>query len=1469
MRPHDLGLGNRPENRALDLLGDPVRVLEAQPARQLEMERDLDAAAHVQHGEVMDLAHVRHPERGSEHALPKALLGPSRLDVDNDVGVGERSAKRILDAIRRCVALAHRSPRSDPDDDIGEVGSTGATDAKPPEFDRWLQSCDCAPRCPLRVRRRLIHEHVDVLAQQPARGCDDEGRDEESGDRVTLREAERGSGQARQDGERSHEIASEMERACEQSVAPVTVAGAEGDEHPGAVDRDHEGDGGERPPRGLDLELDGAGEPGDRDSGDEEAHPDEEGSLGERREVLRLRVAEGMSAVGRPDRDRDGKEREERGSEIGPRVRGLGEEPEAAAREPRDELDHDQEACRSDRDERGAPLRRHGGRLEPGRILPHVKVCPSCERENADDARFCSQCATPLEAEAPREERKVVSVLFADLVGFTSRAERMDPEDVRQLLHPYHARLRSELERHGGTVEKFIGDAVMAVFGAPTAHEDDPERAVRAALAIRESLADDELDIRIGITTGEALIALGARPDKGEGMASGDVVNTAARVQAAAPVNGILVDETTYRATERVVAYRESSPVAAKGKAEPIAAWEALEAKARFGVDVRQLGATALVGREDELETLLGARNRARREREPQLVTLVGVPGIGKSRLVWELFQHVDREPELTYWRQGRSLPYGEGVSFWALGEMVKGQAGVLETDDPERTEAKLRETVAALVSDAADANWLENHLRPLVGLEVATEAGTGRRDEAFAAWRRFLEALAEERPLVLVFEDLHWADDSLLDFVDYLVDWASGVPILVVGTARPELLSRRPGWGGGKPNALTLSLSPLSDEETARLVHVLLGRPVLEAEVQGTLLERAGGNPLYAEEFVRMLGERTDGDLPLPETVQGLIAARLDGLTADEKALLQAGAVLGKVFWLGAATELTEAERWSAEELLHALERKEFLRRERQSSVAGESEYAFRHLLVRDVAYGQIPRGVRAEKHRLAARWIESHGRPEDHAEMLAHHYLRALELSREAGQPTADIAGTARQVLEEAGDRAFSLNSYAAAVRFFDEALALGSTDDAERADVRFKRARALYLDGSAEREGALEEAREALLETGDAEHAAETDALLAEFWWHRGQTDKSRKHLDRARALVEDLPPSSGKAHVLSQVARYRMLADENEEAIRIGGDALAMAEALGLDELRAHALDNIGVAKINLDDLTGLDDLERSIEIAVAARSPEASRAYNNLGASLWMLGDLRRACTLIEEAIAVAERLGNATVANYSRIVQLQQRFPTGEWDEALRGADEFLAACEAGESHYMEGDIRLRRAVIRFARDDAERAFDDLRKALPAARRAGDPQTLVPALTGSARLLVEAGRVDEARDFALEAIALAPPTWTLIDLAWVAPELGCSTELSERLARRKFQTKWASAMRAVLRDDFAAAADTFSEIGDLAEEAFARLRAAEQLLAEGRRAEADEQLQRSLAFWRSVGATRYIRKGEALLAAAS
>ena len=1067
----------------------------------------------------------------------------------------------------------------------------------------------------------------------------------------------------------------------------------------------------------------------------------------------------------------------------------------------------------------------------------------------------------------------MVTVLFADLVGFTSRAEQLDPEDVRALLSPYSARLRFELERFGGTVEKFIGDAVMALFGAPVAHEDDPERAVRAALAIRDWLAEEqaELRVRIGITTGEALIALGARPSEGEGMASGDVVNTAARLQAAAPVDGVLVDRTTYRATGQAIEYRDAAPVEAKGKAEPIEVWEPLQARSRFGVDVVQAGAP-LVGRERELELLQGSLGRVRQERSPQLLTLVGEPGIGKSRLVFELFSAVKQGSDLTYWRQGRSLPYGEAVTFWALAEMVKAHAGILETDGGEEAAAKLAGVVAAAIAVPAEAQWVERHLRPLVGLAGDAELGGERRGEAFAAWRRLFEALAERYPLVLVFEDLQWADDDLLDFVDYLVEWSSGAPLLALCTARPELLVRRPGWGGGKRNASTLSLSPLSDQETARLIGLLADRPVLLAETQTALLDRAGGNPLYAEQYSRMLAESPDGgELRLPESIQGIIAARLDLLPPDEKRLLQDAAVIGKVFWSGALAAVGSYEPWQLEERLHALERKEFVQPSRRSSVGEEREYAFRHLLVRDVAYGQIPRAERAEKHRLAAEWIESLGRPEDHAEMLAHHYAGALELARAAGQPTGALSERARLTLREAGDRASALHASAAAARFYAQALELWPRDDPARPALLFRYGRARLETGGVGAE-VLTEARDELIAAGDRETAAEAEVMLADLAFREGERDRLMTHVAAATELVSELPPSRAKAVVLSHVSRYHMLAEANEFAVAIGAEALAMAESLGLDELRAHALNNIGCAHLHAGDRRGFDELKQSIRIARASNSPECVRGYTNLSTMVGDEGDLAQSWRLAAEGIQAAEQFGDARGLRWLRTFTLKEEYHRGHWDTALRHASEWIEECETGSPHYHETEYRYTRALISLARGKIADALDDSEKAVAVARRAKDPQALSPALSSRARILFEAGLESEA-DAAVHELLTALPgaigRIANVEIAWVVTPLGRREEFIAAVERIATRSRWLDAANAIAADEFEDAADLFAEIGATPDEASARLHAAQQLVNNGQRVEADVQLHKALAFFRSVEATHYVREGEALLAASA
>jgi class 3 adenylate cyclase len=1054
-----------------------------------------------------------------------------------------------------------------------------------------------------------------------------------------------------------------------------------------------------------------------------------------------------------------------------------------------------------------------------------------------------------------------VTVLFADLAGFTSRAEAMDPEDVAALLDPYHARLKAELERFGGTVEKFIGDAVMAIFGAPAAHEDDAERAVRAALSIREWAEGERIELRVGINTGEALVSLAARPAEGETMAAGDVVNTAARLQTAASVGGILVGERTFLAAERAIEFAAAEPVVAKGKTEPLAVWQAVAARARASVE--RVHGAALVGRQRELELLSGAFARARQERSSELVTLVGVPGIGKSRLVFELYGLIEREPELTSWRHGRCLPYGEGVTFWALGEMVKAQAGILEDDDDVEAERKL--------SAAVDDPWIKSHLRPLVGLPSGGGGGGDRREEAFTAWRRFFEGLADERPLVLLFEDIHWADENLLDFLDHLIEWATGVPLLVVCTARPELLTRRPGWGGGKSNALTISLSPLSDQETARLLGELLERSVLPADTQAELLARAGGNPLYAEEFARAVRERGRFD-QLPETVQGIIAARLDLLELEQKKLIQDAAVVGKVFWLGALALLADVERSVVEERLHALERKEFVRRERASSLAGDAEYAFRHLLVRDVAYGQIPRGERAEKHRRAAEWLEQLGRPDDHAEMLAYHYLQALELGAAAGLDTAAFAGPAQVALAVAGDRAFALNAYDATSRYYRAALDLMPEDDARHGRLLLDLARALWLAGEPD-VTLLEQARDELLGAGNAEGAGEAETRLAEHFWLEGDRDAAFAHLRNAGDLVESLPPSFVKAHAIATASRFRMLAAEDEEAIRLGREALTMAEELGLDDVRAAALNNIGCARNSRGDEQGLTDLAEAAQLAQSANAPfELCRAKNNLAAQLWLRGQLVRSLELWREVDEDAVRYGQIGFARWVRGALVNLEYTLGDWDEAEAGTDAFVSEIEAGLPHYLASQAYSTRALIRLARGEPEAALADAEQAVVLATRAADPQALLPAVARLAHISGELGDRAKAAARAEEYVAALKTggatgyavTGVHI-VSWTLTALGRGRELAAAL--RPFHGPWARAAIAFCEGNPIGAAEIFAAMGAATEEAYTRLAASRDLVEQGRRPEADEQLQRALAFYRAVNASRYVREGEALLAA--
>jgi class 3 adenylate cyclase/tetratricopeptide (TPR) repeat protein len=1065
---------------------------------------------------------------------------------------------------------------------------------------------------------------------------------------------------------------------------------------------------------------------------------------------------------------------------------------------------------------------------------------------------------------AGRRERKVVSVLFADLVGFTARTETLDPEDVEAILRPFHHRLRSELEQRGGTVEKFIGDAVMAVFGAPVAHEDDAERAVRAALAIRDWISEeDELEVRIAVNTGEVIVSF--EPGSERGLVAGDVVNTASRLQAAAPVNGILVGETTYNATSRAIEYREAPPVDAKGKTDLVPVWEVVQARSRYGADVTHKPGTPLVGRERELGLLVSTLARAQHERSPQLVTLVGVPGIGKSRLVYELFAEIDRRPELVYWRQGRCLPYGDGVAFWALGEIVKAHAGILEGELEEEAAGKLRAVVEEAVPEEDEASWVLRELRPLVGLSDGEEGSGDRRAESFAAWRRFFEGLAELDPLVLVVEDLHWADEGLLDFIDHLIDWATGVPILVVGTARPELLTRRADWGGGKPNATTISLSPLTEAETATLVHGLLERAVLPAALQAALLERAGGNPLYAEEFARIAIERdTLGgaeDLPLPESVQGLIAARLDALSGDEKALVQDASVLGKVFWLGAVEQLGELDRDESEQLLHELARKQFVQRERRSSMEGNTQYAFAHTLVRDVAYGQIPRADRTEKHRRAAAWLESLGRPEDYAELRAHHYLSALD-ALPTGADDGDLRRSARLALREAGERAASLKAFESAARHSERALELWPEDDPERPALLLafadQRANADIWD---ERDGAR--ARDALLAAGQRAGAAVAEIIRAEVLWNLGRGEEVAESLERAAELASDLPTSEPKARVYTGLFRLYFLAQRDREATAVGEEALAMAEQLGLRELRAQVLSAQGSLLRMQGDPAGIPLIEESIALFEEVNSANVQRPLNNLADAYFNLGRLEESAAAARRMREGWKRYGGVDWLRWLEGQEIRLDYLAGRWDAAVGTADRWIADSEEGTGHYLEPLFRWYRGRIRLARGDREAALEDTSTALDVSRVARDPQLVIPSLAFHGRLLWELGQTG-AEQLALEVVERSEGLKLNLAYDWF-PEaaimlnaFGRRPELDRLAEATPVPTRWRDAGLALGRGDPLAAAAIFRDMGARPHEAESYVLAAREGM--------ETTLPEAVDFFREVGASAFLAEAQSLAA---
>jgi len=916
-----------------------------------------------------------------------------------------------------------------------------------------------------------------------------------------------------------------------------------------------------------------------------------------------------------------------------------------------------------------------------------ARACPNCGAANEPDDAFCGACgaaladtaaqpAAPAPA-APVAERRLVSVLFADLVGFTAASENRDAEETRELLSRYFETCRRVIGRYGGTVEKFIGDAVMAVWGTPVAQEDDAERAVRAALDLVATVPDldSRLQARAGALTGEAAVTIGA---EGEGMVAGDLVNTASRAQSAAEPGTVLVGDSTRRATEAAIAYDDPVEHEVKGKEQPLRLSRALRVTAgRLGA-LKAAGLEApFVGRERELRLVKELFHATAEERKARLVSIVGIAGIGKSRLAWEFEKYIDGLIDVVLWHRGRCLAYGEGVAYWALAEMVRMRAEIVEGETQDDAREKLQSALEEYVPDPEERRWVEPRLAHLLGLE---EGAAHAKEDLFGAWRLFFERLAQQEPTVLVFEDMQWADASLLEFVEYLLEWSRDHRLYVLSLARPELFEEHPGWGGTKRNFSSTYLEPLSRAAMAELLAGVV--PGLPEELQGEILGRAEGIPLYAVETVRMLLDRglvvREGSvyrptgevtLAVPETLHALIAARLDGLSADERRIVQHAAVLGKTFSRQGVASLNGMPEDELEPVLAALTRKEILGLQADPRSPERGQYGFLQDLLRTVAYETLPKQERKEKHLAAASYLEAaRAEEEEIVEVVAAHYVDAFRAAPGADD-AAEIQAKARELLVHAAERALSLAAAAAAQRYFEQAIEL--TEDPEACAALHERAgqaawNALKGEDARRHYERAIELREA---AGQAHDAARVTARLGEIDLAEGQLEQAIERLEPAFELLGGGSPDPDVAALAAQLGRVHFLRGNIDAAAPIVEVALDMAEKLRLPELISQALNTkaalTAMHRGHMEE--GLALVRHALAVALEADAGSATlRAYYNLGFLLFALDRHEEMLELDLEALELARRVGDRAWETLIRAGDIESLVFVGRWDDALR-----------------------------------------------------------------------------------------------------------------------------------------------------------------------------------------------------------
>jgi class 3 adenylate cyclase/tetratricopeptide (TPR) repeat protein len=1079
-------------------------------------------------------------------------------------------------------------------------------------------------------------------------------------------------------------------------------------------------------------------------------------------------------------------------------------------------------------------------------------TCERCGTENPPGAKFCIECGNGLGVAAPAagtsapappgpspagkfrpdlappgaaaglpEERRKATILFADLSGYTAVAERMDPEQVKAMVDRALQRLGQEVDRYGGRVDKFIGDNVMAVFGAPVSHEDDPERAVRAGLAMQRAMDEVNADIsdiadasfllRVGINSGEVLAGQVGR----DYTVMGDPVNVAARLQAAARPGSVTVGEVTHRLTSNAIEYEPLEPLELKGKAEPVMAWEAVRVTVATPTRIAR-ASTPLIGREDESALLLSLFERVVKEERPHMVTVIGQAGVGKSRLLRELAGAVADNPAQPLLRLGHCPAYGTGLSYWALGEVIRGQFEIVDTDDSELAWAKLLRGAESLISEEITEEPPERIAallaRPL-GIEVPDDVAASvgldsedpqaMRDRIFSAVRSLVEGACRQKPLVLAIEDIHWADEGMLDLLEYLARWVRG-PLLLVALARDELLDRRPGWGGGRRNATTITLDPLAPERAKELVGALFGGEEAgngDGELLHQVAQRSGGNPLFAEEMVnRIMEEGSPDTQTLPETVHSVLAARLDSLRPDERAVLQNASVVGHTFWEGSLQAVGGHDLTDA---LASLQDKDLIVPTAGSRLAGEHEFAFKHVLIRDVAYSTLPKSVRARRHAEVGEFIETRAadRSEGVVAMVADHYGQAAELGLDAGLDEAELMRIGARALaahESAGDSAAAIYSNQEALRHFEKALALGDLPPEARARIAEKLGDVALRLGRVDRATKVwDECLEHHRGEEDLHRVGDLHRKIGAALWHKGDREGSIEHYQRGIDLLKDGPPCLELVRLYEEAASLYMHTGDNMLAIYASEKALRLAERLeeAAAASRAHGIFGRVFGRIG-DAERARENLERSVELARESDPAEAVRALLTLGYHLEVSeADYTEAGAAYKQALGLAEETGDlpSQVELHAALAQLAGY--RGDWEAVERETDASATLAERegltgklcfpylmrGMLRWREGDFNTSADLLRRAADlgeqvgrsevafqalfwlagslrqrgDYAEADTELSRALDICERAGLVAQSIEAISARALTLMQAGRTEVAAEAAEEATRLA------------------------------------------------------------------------------------------------------------------